>query len=92
MGGGQKEQQAMNDYRDRGHLDGPRNPHPPCTHPISQQKQRPWLWHWPLRHGPMIWLGSAWVRCHRQAGSGLSAAVLDRRRRGRGWRDVGGGP
>lgn len=28
MGGGQKEQQAMNDYRDRGHLDGPCNPPP----------------------------------------------------------------
>lgn len=81
MGGGQKEQQAMNDYHDRGHLDGPCKP----PTPISQQKQRPWPWHWPPRHGPVIWLRSAWVRCHRQAGSGLSAVVVDgRRRRGRG--------
>lgn len=33
MGGGQKEQQAMNDYRDRGHFDGPCNPHPPLHTP-----------------------------------------------------------
>lgn len=37
------------------------------------------------RHGLVIWLRSAWVKCHRQAGSGLSAVALDRRRRrGRG--------
>lgn len=44
-----------------------------------QQKPWPWPWLW-LLHGLVIWLGSAWVKCHHQAGSGLSAVVHDRRR------------
>lgn len=40
-----------------------------------QQKPWPWPWLW-LLHELVIWLGSAWVKCHHQAGSGLSAVVL----------------
>lgn len=56
-----------------------------------QQKPWPWPWLW-LLHGLVIWLGSAWVKCHHQAGSGLSAVVYGRREEER--RDVhnrGGG-
>lgn len=65
--------------------------HPPRPPLSLQQQPWPWPWLW-LPHGLVIWLGSAWVKCHHQAGSGLSAVGDDRRRgaerrdvRNRGW-------
>lgn len=49
--------------------------------PLSCRKPWPWPWLW-LPRGLAIWLGSAWVKCHHQAVSGLSAVGDDRRRGG----------
>lgn len=73
----------MNDYHERGRIDGPCNLLPTPQLPAETVALALAL---APRHGLVIWRRSAWVKCHRQAGSGVSAAVLDRRRRRRGRR------